>query len=168
MSKNTCPHCGASLVPKADKCDFCGQPLTEGYNKSSGNFYQQHSKNHRTEKEGNFQSLPIIQNNVPPATQNSHYNNQPSTSSNIYNPPLSYSGINPAWPHRNKIIAALLAIFLGAFGAHKFYLGKIGMGILYLLFTWTGIPAILGVIEGFIYLISGDENFSRKHRVRLD
>ena len=31
------------------------------------------------------------------------------------------------------MVALLLCIFLGFFGAHKFYLGKIGMGILYLL-----------------------------------
>ena len=35
---------------------------------------------------------------------------------------------------RNKIVAGILAILLGGFGAHKFYLGKIGLGILYLLF----------------------------------
>lgn len=33
---------------------------------------------------------------------------------------------------KNKWITLLLCIFLGAFGAHKFYEGKIGMGILYL------------------------------------
>lgn len=32
----------------------------------------------------------------------------------------------------NKVVALLLCIFLGFFGAHKFYEGKIGMGILYL------------------------------------
>ena len=30
------------------------------------------------------------------------------------------------------MVALLLCIFLGEFGAHKFYEGKIGMGILYL------------------------------------
>ena len=45
-----------------------------------------------------------------------------------------------------------------------FYLGNIGMG---LLFCWTGIPAIVGLIEGIIYLCSNDENFQLKHHVRL-
>ena len=35
----------------------------------------------------------------------------------------------------NKWVALLLCIFLGWIGAHKFYEGKTGMGILYL-FTW--------------------------------
>ncbi len=33
---------------------------------------------------------------------------------------------------KNKWVAFLLCIFLGFFGVHKFYEGKVGMGILYL------------------------------------
>ena len=47
-------------------------------------------------------------------------------------------------------------------GAHKFYMGKIGMGILYLLFCWTAIPGILGIIEGIIYLCESDEKFASR------
>ena len=77
------------------------------------------------------------------------------------------TGINPSWPIKNKIAAGLLGIFLGAIGVHKFYMGKIGMGILYLCFCWTGIPAIVGFIEGIIYLCSNDENFQLKNHVRI-
>lgn len=52
----------------------------------------------------------------------------------------------------NKVTYALLAIFLGGLGAHKFYSGKTGMGIVYLIFCWTFIPAIIGLIEGIISL----------------
>src|SRR5688500_4448219 len=45
-----------------------------------------------------------------------------------------------------KTTAGILAILLGGLGIHKFYLGKIGMGILYILFCWTYIPAIVGLI----------------------
>ena len=34
---------------------------------------------------------------------------------------------------KNKWVAFLLCFFLGYFGAHKFYEGKVGMGILYIL-----------------------------------
>lgn len=67
---------------------------------------------------------------------------------------------------KNKLAAALLAIFLGDFGAHKFYLGKPGVGLIYLLFFWTGIPAIIGFIEGILYLLSSEEDFQRKHGKR--
>lgn len=77
------------------------------------------------------------------------------------------SGINPSWPIKNKIVAAILAIFLGGIGIHKFYLGNIGMGIVYLIFFWTGIPALVGFIEGIVYLCSNDENFQLTNHVRL-
>ncbi|WP_369297091.1 NINE protein [uncultured Neglectibacter sp.] len=51
---------------------------------------------------------------------------------------------------KNKWVAVLLCFFLGAIGAHKFYEGKIGMGILYL-FT-VGLFGI-GVLVDFIRLL---------------
>ena len=63
---------------------------------------------------------------------------------------------------KNRVTAGLLAILLGGLGIHKFYLGKTGTGILYLLFFWTGIPAIIGLIEGIIMLTQSDEEFRVK------
>ena len=64
---------------------------------------------------------------------------------------------------KNRIVAALLAFFLGGFGIHKFYLGRIGLGILYLLFCWTFIPAVIAFIECILLLIMSDEEFNRKY-----
>lgn len=64
---------------------------------------------------------------------------------------------------KSKIIAALLAFFLGGFGIHKFYLGQIGWGIVYLLFCWTFIPSIVAFIEFIIYLCTSDEDFAKKY-----
>lgn len=50
---------------------------------------------------------------------------------------------------RDELIAVLLALFLGGFGAHHFYMGRIGLGVVYLLLSWTGIPWIIGWIECF-------------------
>lgn len=50
---------------------------------------------------------------------------------------------------RDEVVGILLALFLGDFGVHHFYLRRTGLGILYLCFFWTGIPAILGFIECF-------------------
>ena len=58
---------------------------------------------------------------------------------------------------KSKVAAGLLGIFLGGIGVHKFYMGKTGKGILYLLLCWTGIPAIIGFIEGIMYLTDSDE-----------
>ncbi|MEH2922251.1 NINE protein [Samsonia erythrinae] len=64
---------------------------------------------------------------------------------------------------KNRIAAALLACFLGGFGVHKFYLGKIGQGFLYLIFCWTFIPTLVAFIEFVIYLCNSDEEFARKY-----
>lgn len=63
---------------------------------------------------------------------------------------------------KNKVTAGVLGILLGGIGVHKFYLGQTGMGILYLIFFWTFVPAIIGLIEGIIYLTMSDEAFDAK------
>lgn len=70
---------------------------------------------------------------------------------------------------KNKTVAALLAIFLGCLGIHKFYLGKGGQGVLYLLITvfTLGIAgiiiAIISLIEGIILISMSDKEFDVKY-----
>ena len=66
-------------------------------------------------------------------------------------------------PCKNKTIAGLLALFLGSIGIHKFYLGKVGWGLIYLIFSWTGIPILLGWIEALIYFTMSDNDFKAKY-----
>lgn len=63
---------------------------------------------------------------------------------------------------RSRIAAALFALFLGGFGVHKFYLGQTGLGIIYLLFFWTLIPAIAAFIEFIILLTMSEQRFQEK------
>jgi TM2 domain-containing membrane protein YozV len=77
------------------------------------------------------------------------------------------NAVNPAAANaangfnKSRTTAGILAILLGGFGVHKFYLGKIGMGILYFVFAWTGVPSIIGIIEGIIYLTQTDQAFAQ-------
>ena len=64
---------------------------------------------------------------------------------------------------KNKIVAALLAFFLGGFGIHKFYLGKPFQGLLYILLCWTFIPSVISFIEGIFYLLMSDRKFYEKY-----
>ena len=64
---------------------------------------------------------------------------------------------------KSKLAAALFAIFLGCIGVHKFYLGQTGWGVAYLLFCWTGVPAIVGLIEGILLLVMTNADFDRKY-----
>ncbi len=57
----------------------------------------------------------------------------------------------------NKIAYALLGIFLGSLGIHRFYAKKYISGIIYILFCWTCIPGILGIIEGILALVKDDD-----------
>jgi TM2 domain-containing membrane protein YozV len=65
---------------------------------------------------------------------------------------------------RNKTTAALLAILLGGLGVHKFYLGRPLQGLLYLVFCWTFIPAIVGFIEGLVLLSQDEQQFQLTYK----
>ncbi|MCD8202370.1 MAG: NINE protein [Prevotella sp.] len=69
---------------------------------------------------------------------------------------------------KSKVLAALLAIFLGGLGIHKFYLGKVWMGIWYIVFSCTGLSSLIGIIEGIQYLVWSDEKFDAKYNVGYD
>jgi TM2 domain-containing membrane protein YozV/ribosomal protein L40E len=53
-----------------------------------------------------------------------------------------------AW-QKDEVVGVLLALFLGTFGAHHFYLRRPGLGVLYILFCWTGVPTIISLVECF-------------------
>ena len=61
---------------------------------------------------------------------------------------------------KSKGLAIVLALFLGGLGIHKFFLGKTGTGFLYLIFCWTFVPAILGVIDAIILATRNEREFS--------
>ena len=50
---------------------------------------------------------------------------------------------------KDPTTGVLLAVFLGGLGVHHFYMGNIFVGVLYLLFCWTFIPAIVALLEAF-------------------
>jgi len=72
-----------------------------------------------------------------------------------------------------KLVAGICGILLGALGVHKFILGYTGAGIVMLTVSVVGffvtcgiapsIVAILGLIEGIIYLTKSDEEFVRTY-----
>lgn len=64
---------------------------------------------------------------------------------------------------KSRALAIVLALFLGGLGAHKFYLGRPGWGILYLLFCWTFIPSLIALVELIIYACMSDDAFHQKY-----
>ena len=64
---------------------------------------------------------------------------------------------------RDKTVAGICALLVGGIVIHKFYHGSWGWGLLYILFVWTFIPAILGLIEGVTYLMMDDAVYDAKY-----
>jgi hypothetical protein len=65
-------------------------------------------------------------------------------------------------PGRDRQASALLAVFLGTIGAHKIYLRRWWEAVLYPLFFWSGVPTVLGILEGIWYLSLSDAEFRRR------
>ena len=53
----------------------------------------------------------------------------------------------------NKYVYAALAFFLGGLGHTDFIENNMVKALLYILFCWTGIPGVIGMIEGVIAFI---------------
>ena len=74
-------------------------------------------------------------------------------------------------PESKRIVAGILGILLGALGVHKFILGYTGQGIIMLLISvvsfgfLAGIPGIIGLIEGIIYLTKSDDEFVQTYQI---
>ncbi len=97
----------------------------------------------------------------PPANQG--YGNQGYSNQDYGNQgyaPGSYNYVPPqgnGFPggyqgqSKNKILAAVLAFFLGGFGVHNFYLGYNGRGATQLILTIVGYLTVL-VMIGFLFL----------------
>lgn len=80
-------------------------------------------------------------------------------------------GVNPEWPKRSRLMAAILAFILGAFGADDLYLGC-GWKSFLLHITATVISIGLigmpwGIFRGIMYLSSDEVTFQTKYKVRV-
>lgn len=156
MSTKNCQSCGAPVAMESTECRYCGEKLSLSQ--------PQYATQHEHQQGGVHIAQPQ---QAPPYSQPyGQPQGQP------YNQPYGQSYGQPGYhPHmyrnrKNKVVAGLLAIFLGGFGIHKFYLGRIGWGIVYLLFCWTYIPSVIGFIEGIVYLASNEEKFHMKYSKR--
>ena len=103
----------------------------------------------------------------------------PATPPSPEAPPPGWSAPPPsagAPAPRNKLVAALLGIFVGAFGVHRFYLGYTAIGIIQLILGILGIvtcgittlaSAVWGLIEG-ILILTGSINKDAQGRPLVD
>lgn len=67
---------------------------------------------------------------------------------------------------RNKTAAGLFAIFLGWAGVHRFYLGQVGLGILYVFLTIISfgvVSSIISLIDAVVLFSMADQQFDQKY-----
>lgn len=108
-SAMSCPNCGYSF-PKMKFCKFCGEKIPEDSVICT--------KCGRQVENQNDNGLTI--NNVSNASS--------SSAAQAIEQPVCARNLKKI----DKMTALILCIFLGWCGAHKFYEGKVGMGILYI------------------------------------
>lgn len=95
-----CPICGAPLAD--GKCGYCGYVTREPGQESENINTDFGQKETEQRQQGDVVGSPMLNN----------------------------MGIVPGISRKSKTIALVLCIFLGGFGAHRFYVGKDGTGIL--------------------------------------
>lgn len=64
---------------------------------------------------------------------------------------------------KSKNTTAILALFLGGIGIHRFYLGQIWKGIASVIFCLSFIPLLIGIIDFFVFLVMNNETFDNKY-----
>ncbi len=112
-----------------------------------------------TELEGEAKYCASCGYEISPSAINQERDQEYNPNNDAIEPEVVATPVNMA---KDRMVAGIFAILLGTFGIHKFYLNDMGMGLLYLIFSWTGIPSIVGLIEGILYLTATDEEFQER------
>lgn len=107
-----CPGCGADVTPGAAFCPNCGAELPKTPHQAKD---QAANAPQQAQQPQPQQQPTIIINNTNTNTNNAHG-----------------AGIDAMTSPKSRWVALALCFFLGEFGVHRFYVGKIGSGILYL------------------------------------
>lgn len=139
-----CPVCGARVLN--GRCEYCGfmeeaTPQAQTPSQSPAPMNQQ-PQPFAPSQPGGYPSQPYPQNPQPV---------QPQVV--FVNPGVPVMNAMSGVSRKSKWVAFLLCVFLGPFGAHKFYVGKIGTGILY--FLTVGFFGIGWIIDIFVILAGG-------------
>lgn len=108
-----CPGCGADVTPGAAFCPSCGAALPKTAQQAKNAVKQQPAA-----QQVQPQQPTIVINNT-------------NTNTNTNN--ARGSGVEAMTSPKSRWLALALCFFFGEFGIHRFYVGKIGTGILYLL-----------------------------------
>ena len=158
MTKTVCPCCGMEIDRDALFCPYCGKTV------AAASVQGQPNQTNSPESAGDpAASNPQTQQATYPPYGGQPYQPyqspcptytyaQPYPGQAPYSRP--YSPVPPGYRPRNRIAAGVLALLVGVFGVHNFYLGFTGRAIAQLLMTIFSC-GILGVVSYIWSLVEG-------------
>lgn len=144
-----CTNCGKQMPDGVNFCNACGAPLQKSNTPQEG-IYQPNPPSQQASTP-NQQSEYANQLAAPVSSQ-VQYVNQQTPQVNQQMPPVNQVG---EVSDKSKTAAALLSIFLGGLGIHRFYVGKVGSGIAMLLLTIFGAILSLAFVGFFMMIAVG-------------
>ena len=80
---------------------------------------------------------------------------------------VALAGIDPSIHIKNQKRAIRFSFIFGGLGLHKFYLGQYLKGSLYLMFSWTLVPMIVGWVDAFRTMKMSPFNFQQRYSRRV-
>lgn len=138
-----CAHCGQQNLEDYSFCMRCGQPFDQSDVVSTPVQRKWKRTSEQPSKPPAIVSTPEQSQRGIDQQMRSFDKSKLTTQQKLYFQ-QEYDKQN-----RNPSTALVLALLLGGLGAHRFYLGEMGWGVAYVLFSWTFIPAIVALIECF-------------------
>ena len=142
MALIKCPECGKEISDKASSCPNCGTPLND----------QKFCKFCGEKIDKDCVICPKCGKQVEDIKRSDDRivinNNNTNTNANTVT-----SGYDSMISPKSWIVTLLLCIFLGVIGIHRFYVGKVGTGILMILLCLTGISAVWALVDLIFILL---------------
>ena len=65
--------------------------------------------------------------------------------------------------NKNRGVAIVLALFLGGLGVHRFYIGQVFWGFVFLIFSWTFIPVIFALLDVIRWSFISQDKFQTRY-----